>query len=99
MEVTVKFFATYREVTGEGQISVSDVSTVKELLDRLVVEFGEKMSNMLFESQGKLRDSVNVLVNGRAIVFLDGLETKLNRGDSVAIFPPISGGQDLITLL
>ena len=49
------------------------------------------------EFVAKLRDGVkngylHVLVNGRNIVFLDGADTKLNDGDTVAVFPPIGGG-------
>jgi molybdopterin synthase sulfur carrier subunit len=91
MQVTVKFFANFREVTGKSQVTVQDVSTVKELLSRLVGEFGPRLSALLYES-GELRDTANVMINGRSIHMMDGLETKLKDGDVVAIFPPISGG-------
>jgi molybdopterin synthase sulfur carrier subunit len=93
MEITVKFFANFREATGKGKITVSEVSSVRELLDKLVGEFGRKLYDLLYESStGKLRETVNILVNGNAINLLGGLNTKLEDGDTVAIFPPISGG-------
>ncbi len=92
MQVTVKFFANFREVTGVGQEQVKDISTVRELLEKVVKKYGTNLSKLLYDESGKLRDTVHVMVNGRAIDFLDELETKLNDGDAVAIFPPISGG-------
>jgi MoaD family protein len=93
MGVTVKFFANFREATGEDRVTLSGISNVAELLDELVKRFGSGLSDLLYESQGgKLRDSVNILVNGKGIAFLGGLNAKLSDGDVVAIFPPISGG-------
>ena len=33
-----------------------------------------------------------MLVNGRNILFLDGLATTLRDGDVVSVFPPVYGG-------
>jgi molybdopterin synthase sulfur carrier subunit len=91
-EVTVKFFANFREVTGKGKIAISGVSNIKQLLNELVREFGQEFSDLIYESSGKLRDSVNILINGRAIGFIGGIDAELKDGDTIAIFPPISGG-------
>ncbi len=45
----------------------------------------------------KLRDGIaggylHVLLNGRNIVFLEGAQTKLTDGDTVAVLPPVGGG-------
>ncbi|HID27596.1 MAG TPA: molybdopterin synthase sulfur carrier subunit, partial [Methanosarcinales archaeon] len=39
-----------------------------------------------------LRDYVKIMVNGRSIAFLNGINTLLQDGDVVAIFPPVAGG-------
>lgn len=92
--VVVKFFATFRDITGDSKIEVNGVSTVNELVNKLAERYGKKFLDAVFEDQKrqKLRETVNILVNGRSIVLMDGLNTKLNDSDSVAIFPPISGG-------
>jgi molybdopterin synthase sulfur carrier subunit len=94
--VTVKFFANFRELTGRSQLTVEGVKTVGELLDRLVREFGEGFAELVFDDPRtrKLRQTVNILVNGRAVILMEGLETKLSDSDSVAIFPPVSGGRE-----
>ncbi|MDI6892933.1 MAG: MoaD/ThiS family protein [Actinomycetota bacterium] len=93
MMVTVKFFANFREVTGQAQVTMPNVSSVRGLLDELVREFGQRLSDLLYDPQtGELRDTVIILVNGRAITLMEGLGTWLEDGDTVAIFPPVSGG-------
>ena len=92
--ITVKFFANFREVVGREQIEVTAVRDVATLLDELVQRFGERVAEQLYESGSKkLRETVNVLVSGRGINLLSGLNTKLKDGDVVAIFPPVSGGR------
>ena len=93
MAITVKFFASFREVFGKSQVSVPVTKDVRALLDKLVEEIGSKLSEQFYEpGTHKLRDTVNILVNGRGISLLNGLNTPLKDGDTVAIFPPVSGG-------
>jgi len=89
----VKFFANFREAVGQERVEVAAVGDVAALLDELVRRFGEKITGQLYESGSKkLRETVNVLVNGHGINLLSGIDTKLKDGDVVAIFPPVSGG-------
>lgn len=92
--VTVKFFASFREAVGREQVEVTAVMDVAALLDELVQRFGERMAEQIYKSGSKkLRETVNILVNGRSINLLSGLDTNLKDGDVVAIFPPVSGGR------
>ncbi|KUO42779.1 MAG: hypothetical protein APU95_06270 [Hadesarchaea archaeon YNP_N21] len=93
MGVTVKFFANFREIVGKDQIEISGVGTVMSLLNELTKKYGPRLGDQLFDPKTrKLRGYVNILVNGRGVNLLSGLDTKLNDGDVVAIFPPVSGG-------
>jgi molybdopterin synthase sulfur carrier subunit len=40
-----------------------------------------------------LQRYIKVLVNGRGLHVLQGLDTPLSDGDIIALFPPIAGGQ------
>jgi molybdopterin converting factor small subunit len=50
------------------------------------------LSELLFSAPDSLRDLVNILKNGRNIQFLSGLDTPLDDGDTIALFPPVAGG-------
>jgi molybdopterin synthase sulfur carrier subunit len=46
----------------------------------------------MFATPDTLRDFVNILKNGRNVHFLSGLDTPLDNGDVIALFPPVAGG-------
>lgn len=92
MELELRFFATFREVAGQKSIQwrADDGSTVGDVLRALEVEY-EGLSGELIEN-GDIRPHVNVLKNGREVVHLEGLETTLEDGDKISVFPPVAGG-------
>lgn len=87
----VKFFANFREIVGQRSINIdAGGKTVGWLIDHLVDKY-EGLGPALFEDD-ELREYVHVMVNGRSIHFLDGLDTVLQADDELAIFPPVAGG-------
>ena len=91
----MKLFANFREAAGRDQVSVASAKTVGTLLNALVKTCGGGLAKQLYGANGKLRDTVHLLVNGQGINLLEGLDTRLKEGDVIAIFPPVSGGQSL----
>jgi molybdopterin synthase sulfur carrier subunit len=93
MQLHFKFFATYREAVGQKHLDRtydSDTLTAGEMLEDLEAEF-EGLAGSLLEN-GDVPTAVNVLVNGRDVAHIDGIETVLEDGDTVSIFPPVAGG-------
>ncbi len=88
--VTLKFFATLRDLTGKKELVV-DGKTVKEVISAAGNVLGLDLMNELFEGE-KPKKGVIVLVNGRNIEHLDGLSTSLEDGDILSLFPPVGGG-------
>lgn len=89
----VKFFANFREATGESEIEIKPEGNIGILIEQLVDKFGEELKNQLYESKKrKIRKSVNILVNDRQIDLDGELEKKLSDNDVIKIFPPVSGG-------
>lgn len=90
--ITVKSFATLREVM-DMQISMDlpKGATIRFLLAELTRRY-QGLDDLIFTAPGVLRDLVNILRNGRNIHFLAGLDTPLDDGDTIALFPPVAGG-------
>jgi molybdopterin synthase sulfur carrier subunit len=89
--VAVRLFTSLRALTNIKETEV-EAADIRELIDTLAGRFGDQFRQMLLESDGSLKTYFHVLVNGRHVRLLDGLSTRLNDGDVVAIFPPIGGG-------
>ena len=90
--VTVKLFTSLREIAGTKETTIEGES-VRETLDELVRAYGDKFYSAIFDRDtGKIRRYYSVLVNGRNIYLLDGLDTRLKDGDTVSVFPPVGGG-------
>ena len=92
MRVRVKTFATFREVM-DSQIDVElpEGATIRILLDELTGRYGG-LKELMFAAPETLRDFVNILKNGRNIHYLAGLDTPLDDGDVITMFPPVAGG-------
>lgn len=92
MEIEVKFFANFRELVGQGKISIS-ANTIRELLENLREKYGGLRDELFVNEENVgLKEFVNVTVNGRRIEMLDGIDTELRDKDTIAIFPPVAGG-------
>jgi len=92
MTVEVRSFATFREAIGEKSIDRDyDDMTVRDALEALESEF-DGLAGELLEGDG-VRPHVNVLLDGREVAYTDdGLETVLEDGDRISVFPPVAGG-------
>lgn len=75
----------------ETTIDMPEHATVSQLLDLLISKHSG-ITGELFISPGVFKPYVNILKNGRNITFIKGLETVLEDGDVIAIFPPVAGG-------
>lgn len=92
ISVQVDFHATIQKVFGEKSIRITSNSplSVKNLLDRVCTS--QERREQIFAASNCLRSDVTILKNGRNVVFLEGLDTELNTGDRIAVFPPVVGG-------
>ncbi|MCX6689263.1 MAG: MoaD family protein [Methanoregula sp.] len=90
--ITVKSFATLREVMdAQIRMDLPKGATIRSLLAELSGRY-EGLNALLFAAPDTLRDLVNLLRNGRNIQFLAGLDTPLDDGDLIALFPAVAGG-------
>ena len=92
MELELRFFATFRATVGQKTIEreFPDGATVGEILTALEGEF-EGLSGELVED-GEIRDQLSVLKNGREVLHMEGVDTVMEDGDRLSVFPPVAGG-------
>lgn len=73
---------------GAKQVSAK-ARGVRALLDEIALRGGEVMARMLFANPAdfprETHVDLRVLVNGRSIAFLDGLDTQLRCDDTVTL--------------
>ena len=96
MKITIRSFLTLREVTGDQSVLELEIGnlTLMDLLYKLTDMFGDRFAEMFFDKDGKgLNQQIRILINGRHYSHLkQKLNTRLQEGDEVALFPPIAGG-------
>jgi len=91
----VRLFGTLRSAVGgskEIEVHVGGRRTARQLLDQLILSYPGLAQKALAQS-GELQAGMNLLVNGRSVRFLNGLDTLLHEDDEVALFPPLGGGE------
>lgn len=89
--MVIKFFAYIRDYTGSKEIIIDRCPTLRELLDKLCSKYGKRFSEKIF-IRDRLSDDIIILVNGRHILHLQGLDTNLDENDEISIFPKVAGG-------
>ncbi len=89
MNIEVLFFGQLRELTEERLISIDIENNAS--LDDLIEHLCRLYGNMFREKVESI-PQLRILINGREYTRLDGLETIINEGDTIAFLPTIAGG-------
>lgn len=88
----VKFFATYRQISGCKTCDIPAPDDVLGLLWELSSRWPAFRTLVLNETGDGKGEDVIIMVNGRHIEHLDGVRTKLSEQDYVAVTPLVAGG-------
>jgi molybdopterin synthase sulfur carrier subunit len=91
--VQVKVFATLRPIIGGAVVPAftEPGQTIRELVHEMVTRWPDLRPEMV-DSAGNLLARIQIFVNGRNILFLDGIETIIPEQANISIFPPVGGG-------
>ncbi|ABX31126.1 MoaD family protein [Petrotoga mobilis SJ95] len=89
----IKFFSLIKLDLKKDEVDyqLSGSKSVKEIIKLLDQEFDNYFSRKLLEN-GELKSGTIVLLNGRNIRHLQGLDTLVENKDEITIFPPSGGG-------
>ncbi len=93
MPLTLKFIGSLRQISGKTQLTVNfqDGMSLKDLITKISLEMPQ-LDKALSDQLNDSRSNALVLINGREISVLNGLETKLNDGDEIVFIPVVHGG-------
>jgi len=87
MKIKVRPYAKFRSVLGrQFDMDLGENSTVQDLLNALPIS-----RDAIFDQEG-LKDDVNLMVGGKNVDSLEGLNTVLKDGDEIVIFSAAIGG-------
>jgi MoaD family protein len=95
MKIRVKGYLSLREVIGDQPLrEIAEGTTVRELLQQMAPELGDEFAAMVAGlGMAGNEPGLAILVNGRHCSHLPaGLDTELQDGHEVALFPPVMGG-------
>jgi molybdopterin converting factor small subunit len=81
--VTVIMIGDHKRKSNNFSVNLNKEQSLGDLLKSLNLEIYE---------DGKPRSDIVIMINGRNIYFLNGLDTKLKHGDVVLIMPIVVGG-------
>jgi molybdopterin synthase sulfur carrier subunit len=89
----IKFFSLIKLDLKKDEVDyqLSESKSIKEIMKLLDQEFDNYFNRKLLEN-GKLKSGAIILLNGRNIRHLQGLDTLVENKDEITIFPPSGGG-------
>ena len=96
MKVRVEYLGHIKNITDnkrEEEIETSEDVTITDLLTQLSWKYGEPFRKAIYGPKGSdVKPNYIVTVNGYLLNQLKGLETRLKKGDHIALLPIVSGG-------
>ncbi len=93
MKISVKFYAHLRDLVDQRdglELELDFGASVVQVLDELILN--PKIRKHIFDDDSNLKSDITLLINGREIEFLEGVNTILKAGDELSIFPIVAGG-------
>ena len=91
----VRLYATLRQIAQARliELPVEGKQTVGDVLRALVARCPE-LSDAVWHTDGSLSGHIAVILNGRDVRHLAGVEPSLSDDDQLDVFPPVAGGGD-----
>jgi molybdopterin converting factor small subunit len=92
MKITITCYAKFKDIFGEViPVEVPDNATISDAVAMLAKSAGPD-ADLLISSEGIIKDYVMIMHQGVRILPIDAGTISLTEGDTLIIFPPVSGG-------
>lgn len=93
--IEVRFLGIFRQVSGRSRILVrlEKAPTVRKTIEKLVEASSSQFKHAFVDPVlNDPRPNALILVNGKEISVLEGLETEIEDGDEIVLVPVSHGG-------
>jgi molybdopterin synthase sulfur carrier subunit len=96
VQILIRYFTTLREITEKKEEKIvfpeKQKITVALTLKTLSDKYGKPFTDYIFDSNGQIKNFLQLLINGSSITTNDKLEVTLQNEDTLIILPPVGGG-------
>jgi MoaD family protein len=94
MVLTIKFIGALRHISAKTQLTIDyeEGMSIKQLMAKILQDVPSLERTLNGRQPDDSKFNALILVNGREISVLNGLETKLNNGDEIVFVPVVHGG-------
>jgi molybdopterin synthase sulfur carrier subunit len=93
MKITFRTLATFSEFIGarEMELTLPPGEKIRDMIENLC-NAHPGLRGCLFDDTGRIKPYIIILKNGRSVTSLQQLDTVIDEGDVIAVFPPVAGG-------
>jgi len=95
IQVEVRFLGTFQRLTGKKrvQLKLGEPVTVRDVVAKLTETFSSEFKRVLVDSQlDDPRPNALILVDGKEISAVQGLETEVKDSQEIVLVPMVHGG-------
>lgn len=95
ISVEVRFLGIFQRLSGKKhfQLKLKEPATVRKAIMKLTETFSSEFKRVLIDSQlDDPRPNTLILVGGKEISALQGLETKIKDAEEIVLIPMVHGG-------
>ncbi len=93
LEKRLRLYSTLRDAVGAKELVIpfEGIHTVRDMI-QVIGNVNPILGAKIVDPDGELSGLVHILVHGRNIIWLQGLDTVVSEKDEVVTIPPTAGG-------
>lgn len=88
---TVRILQPLRRFAGDAESIQVDAATIAEVISRIDQQYPGFRAK-LFDGDDRIKQFINIYIDGEDIRFLNGLDTTVPENAEVTIVPAVAGG-------